>query len=718
MIFRPKYLVLSLALLIDVRLHAEDGTTSPPAATTPSISNPTAQSGQPRKTEASPPEQIIQVRGDALRNASTATRTDAPMLQIPLSVQVVPAQVIDEQGDIRLKDVIRNVSSVLPSKTEQNGIQFETAYIRGFSQLTYIDGVQFYTLPTIDVAGVDRIEVVKGPSSSLFGAMEPGGMINVLPKLPEFTNQTTVDAEAGSHQFYRGELDSTGGITNTLAYRVEGSIQDNNSYRDFLHQKSEFIAPSLAWNPTDTTRVSTWLWYQELQRPQDGGVVFSFTGHPTGPITENLAGPNNPNLQDIRDTVYGLQADQDLTSNLNFEAKYLLHYFTGEENTIRWNAVTAANTVAPFFDGSQEKDIQNDINADLDYHAALGATHHELIGGVELASNDYHYIREVDTALPAININNPVYPTGPYNLTQSPTEQHTVTNDLGGYLQDQMDALHDRLHVLIGGRADHVEQSYTSFSNGKYYSQADYGFSGRAGILYDVTPWMSPYINVGRSFNPNTAGGSLTFTGTTLPPTSGRQIEAGVKFSTQDKRLSYSTDVYQITKDNVAVADPNHVGFSVNGGVMRSRGWENDVTGRITPELDVIGSYAYTKTDVLESTSLPVGASFINIPTNAFSLWVDYNFLDGFMKDFGAGLGCSAESRKAGDGANSFFLPGYARMDAGAWYTMAIYHGPKLKFQINVSNLFNTKYYESSANTSSVEPGAPLTLLGKVGITF
>jgi iron complex outermembrane receptor protein len=459
------------------------------------------------------------------------------------------------------------------------------------------------------------------------------------------------------------------------------------------------------------------MWYQHLLRPQDNGVVFTYAGQPVGPITRNLAGPDN-DTQYIDDMVYSLQVEHDISPDLTVRSKFLMHNFDGHEDAIRWGSVSAANTVSPYFDASSFNNWQFDFIEDARWKFELGPTKHEILFGTELTRNDYYYDRLTDSTLPAINIFNPVYPAGPYPLTPGVAEQHTLTQGAAIYLQEQMDALDDRLHLLLGGRIDYVDQYYLSWSNGKVYTQDDLGPNGRAGLMYDVTPWMSPYANISRSFNPNTAGSNLTYNGGPLNPTTGLQYEGGLKFSFLDKRLSLTTAAYQITKDNVAVGDPAHPGFSLNGGTLRSQGAEVDISGQITPELQIIGNYAYTDTDVLQSNTLPVGASFINIPPQSGSMWLNYTFQSGALKNFGVGTGVFVSDAKAGDNANSFYLPGYARWDAGTWYTFALPTGQPVKVQVNAFNLLNTTYYESSSSAGSVEPGTPLSIMGKCSILF
>ncbi|MGV3531610.1 MAG: TonB-dependent receptor, partial [Chthoniobacteraceae bacterium] len=228
-------------------------------------------------------EEIVvegEVEAYTVTRATTATRSETPIADTPLSIQVVPRQLIEDQNVTRLKDIYRNVSGVAPQRTEGFGLQFENAYIRGFSQLLSVDEVNLYTVPPLNVAGIQRVEVLKGPASSLYGAVEPGGLINVIPKKASFTRHNEVYGEYGTDEFYRAGFDTGGPVGENVAFRLVGDFLDHNSFRDFLHNRSVFFSPSMLWNISDRTRLATWLWYQHLERPYDNGVAFTFDGRP------------------------------------------------------------------------------------------------------------------------------------------------------------------------------------------------------------------------------------------------------------------------------------------------------------------------------------------------------------------------------------------------------------------------------------------------------
>jgi len=664
-------------------------------------------------------------------NAQTATWTDVPVSETPLSIQVVPRQVIEDQNVDRLRDAYRNVSGVAQEKTQGYAITFESAYVRGFDQRMYLDGVNLDGTPPINMAGVQQVEVLKGPSSALYGAMEVGGLINVIPKLPEFQQRTEIYGEAGSYGYLRGGVDSTGPLGSNVAYRVVVDDEDSDSFRDFVHSKSEFIAPSLTWVFPDQTRLTAWMWYQHNVRPNDDGVAFTHDGKAVEPISMNRAGPYH-NTQTIDDYVGGLQLDHPVDDNLTIGQKMLFHDFEAKNDDIRYTSpTTATDKTTPYYDASSFSAVDMKYVGDALWKFELGDTKNQLLSGFDLFRMDYLYMPLKSGNLPAVSIYAPVYPTGPFTVART-QDSETINQGGGIFLQEQMDALDNTLHLLVGGREDYVHQEQITYPMGSKpgtaYSQNDFAPSWRAGVLYDLTSWMSPYVSVSHSFNPN-GPTTLDAGAKPLPPTTGLEYEGGIKFTTPDKKLTLTTAAFQITKDHVpiTITDPTNSAhaYSVDGGEMRSEGFESDLVGQITPELQVIANYTYTDTKVIKSTTLPIGAPTLNVPLNSGSLWLAYTFQDGTLRGFGAGAGLFASSSKAGgptaadkNNPDAFRLPGYAEVDTGAWYTYALSGGRLVKVQVNVFNVFDRTYYESSQNTGRIEPGAPLSAVAKVSFVF
>ncbi len=683
---------------------------------------PSADNQEKKKKTDKLPDLVVTGKRDpgyAKPVVQSSTKTDTPIAKSPVSAQVVPKEVIQDQGVTKLEDAYRNVSGVAPVNTAGSGIQFENVNIRGFSQRASVDGVNFYAIPKLDVAGIEQIEILKGPASSMYGMLEPGGMVNVVPKTAGFYNHGEITGLIGSYDIYGGTIDFNHELDpNHLAFRFVGSLTENDSFRDYSHRESRFLSPSILWLPTPDTRISSWLWYENLDRPVDCGVSFTYNGHPAGDIDVNRTDPNH-NTQPIEDVVWGLKVEHDTAPNVTVRDRFLLHYFDSSMDAVRVNgATTNKNTYTTYLDNSSFWLLEYNNQLEVLYRKDIGKTSHKILGGLETSRSEYTYDRLISQNSNPISIFHPVPSTGPYIMTPGAAEQLTLTTGAAAYLQDEMDALDEKLHVLAGGRFDLVDQTYRPWNAAhKEYTSEDTGFSGRIGALYDVTPWMSPFANICQSFNPN-APNTTTYDGNTLDPTTGIQYEGGLKFPLFDKSLLLTTSLFDITKDNVAVNDPNHTGFSLNGGKLRSKGAEIDAVGNITESWQIIGNYTHCDTEVLKSSSLPVGARFVGIPDNSGSLWVKYTFHDGPLEGFGIGTGVFLSGSKAGDNNNTFNLPGYARWDAGLFYTHQVAPGHELKIALNILNLLDRTYYEASSSTGSVMPGAPTTAMLRVGYTL
>jgi iron complex outermembrane receptor protein len=230
------------------------------------------------------------------------------------------------------------------------------------------------------------------------------------------------------------------------------------------------------------------------------------------------------------------------------------------------------------------------------------------------------------------------------------------------------------------------------------------------------------YTNAATSFVPTNTT-SRTVDGELLDPERGVQYEAGLKMSALDKALEGSVAVYQLTKDHVAMADPNNPGFNINGGKQRSKGIELDMTANLPFGLSLIGNMAWTQTEILESDALPVGERLENVPSRSGSIWGMYTIPQGALRDLSFGCGVFAESDKNGYNAlantpNTFVLPGYARVDAAMAYKFKLPHGQLINARLNVLNVFDTTYYESSFASTRVFPGDPRTATLTLGATF
>jgi len=663
------------------------------------------------------------VEGYRASRSATATRTDTPIMETPASIQVVPEQVIEDQASPRLRDVYRNISGVEPAFTGGNVGSVEVPIIRGFVDFNvYRNGLRLGQTAPVELANVERVEVLKGPASVVYGLGEPGGLLNLVTKRPVDDSFTIVEQEFGSYDRYRTTLDANAPLVDdqSLLGRINLAYTNDDTFRDHEGIDRFFVAPTFAWRAGDASELIVDFSYSYEKYPFDHGVAFSADGQPVADVSTFLG---EPDFRSEREEIFaGYTFTHDLNDQLTFRNVFSFQYNENRLNAFRhFGSTNPDNTVNRTFDRSVPKGTVFNAIADLGYKFDLGPTKHDVLFGVD-ARWEPEFGNQQDGPRSSgpfpIDIINPQFGQfGTINF-DNPTDFDKETKWVGVYFQDQITLADDRLHLLLGGRYDYVDQ-FVKFITPTFNfedDQTDTAFTGRVGALYELTDWLSPYVSVAQSFNPTSP---FTTSVDGLDPERGLAYEAGVKLSLFGGRLTSTLAGFQITKDNVPVTDEGNPGFSINGGELRSRGFEIDVAGELTPGWQVIANYAYTDTEVLESTSLPIGSRFSNVPPHSASLWSSYDFQPGSGLDgLGIGAGVRGVSDRLGNNAGTFELDGFVVADLAAWYRFDLPSGQKIKAQLNVNNLFDKEYFESSSGTASVFPGAPRTVLGTLSIEF
>ncbi|MFA5984063.1 MAG: TonB-dependent receptor [Methylococcaceae bacterium] len=689
----------------------------------------------------------------SVTNSATATKTNTPILDTPVSVQVVPKAVLSDQKTTTVKDALENVSSVRP----QSSLGLSNAFIiRGFRNgrvfrnglvsngLGIGEGAQY------DSANLERVEVLKGPAAVLFGRIEPGGIVNLVTKKPRDEAYYSVEQRFGSYDFYRTEWDATNAITQdkSLSYRFTGAYQNNNSFRDFNFNDRVLVNPSLTWRPSAATEIALDVEALDERYQVDRG-LFAIGNRPAPiPITRSFIDPGDP--VDTNSKVnLGFNLTHALNENWTLRNRFLAS-FVSDKNT----SVKPANafTVEQFFDPSTgnrtySRNIfaQNSNNetytTNLDLTGKFnlwGISHQTLIGLDYLrAVGTYEFFGNFQDPIPGLNIDifNPVYGIDPSfytNALATPSEDglnHYLFRDnwYGLYFQDHI-TFWDKLHILGGGRFDWATTGLgigttAGAAEAALPSRKDQGFSPRVGILYQPWTWFSVYGNWTTSFGANNG---ITATGATINPEIGEQFEAGLKSEFFEHRLSATLAYYHLTKQNVLTRDftSSDPFASAAIGEARSQGIELDLSGQITDEVSVIGNYAYTDARITKDYSGLQGNRLNNVPEHSGSLSLKYD-IQHFepLKGFGLGLGVFAVGKRQGDNDNTFILPGYVRLDAFASYTHKIGRS-RLITQLNIRNVLDKTYYESTDPFQNapprvgIYPGAPLTAIGSVRLEF
>lgn len=680
--------------------------------------------------EADEPDEEIVVTGEGesyrVPNATTATRTDAPIRNIPQSIQVIPRQILRDQAGTQISDALRNVSSLtninIPGSFGDSGTS------RGFfsGRNYFINGINSpFAGQNIDLEtfNLEQIEVLKGPGSVLYGRGEPGAVINVVTKQPLPDPNYQIGFEIGNFNYYRPTLDLSGPLNadKTARYRLNLLYQNTGSFVDFLNFETFAVAPVLSFDLGKNTKLTLeGQYFRYNETPYFTGLPASGTlfANPLGrvPLSRNLGDPQS-NAEPQGPSNFGsigyrlehkFSNDWSIRNAFNFENytadyTYLLNGELDEtDNRTLPRSAERGDTL------NQSFALQTDVIGKVQ----SGNLKQELLFGVELRRWTGNSVFQSASAA-STDLFNPVYGI------DIPDTDFVVYNDsfsrqdnLGIYIQNLV-SIGENLHILLGGRFDLVKQVDENKLTEETFEQEDTAFSPRIGIVYQPIREVSLYANYSRSFEPSDNASNVNLDGSPFTPTKGEQFEVGVKTEWLDGKLSATLAAYQIEKQNVITQDPDNPGFRIQVGEQRSRGIELDIVGQVLPGLNLIASYSYIDAEITRDNSGFEGNRPRLVPTHQGSLWATYEIQRGSLKGFGIGSGVFITGDRQGDLANSFDLPGYTRFDAALFYRR-----DNWRVGLNFKNLFNREYFESAFSRNSLFPGAPFTVVGTISITF
>ena len=689
--------------------------------------------------------------------AASGTKTDTPLMETPVSIQVVSRAVMDDQKATTIKDVLENVSGV----RAQPSLGGTSGYlIRGFrTGNIYRNGLLTTpgsSLGDFDLANLESIEVVKGPAQ-LYGRTEPGGLINLNTKRGLDSPYYSIEQSVGSYSFYRTQWDAGGPITpgNEFQYRFSGSYQDNDSFRDFVSSDRLLLNPNVTWRPAPGTDITIDVEYQKKKALADFGIPVIGRRPADIPISRNLGDPNTP--RGYQDTLMiGSEINHKLNADWAIHHRFL--YTHGDSVNTFVNPAPAFNAAQAFneatgimqrniFQQRSEQEVYS-TNLDLTGKLDIAGTRHDLLVGVDYYRSHNLYGSDGQWVAPnpalAIDIFNP----GPsYGIARSVFDSTLKTSSTalprsdiynqwhGVYVQDQV-TIGKKLHLMLGGRYDWAETgrgratTFSAATDALFNStpsviRKDQGFSPRLGVLYEFTPQLSAYGTWTTSFGANNAPAA---NGRTFDPQVGEQYELGLKAQLFESRLLGTLAAYKLTKDNILVADLNTADPNDRiANKQGSQGIELDLTGRVSRYLSLIASYAYTETKVIEdhaAGSPTKGNRLANVPKHSGSMSVRYDLNGQGAKGLSMGMGAFVAGKREVDLANTAQLPGYVRVDAFVAYSGWKLGGSRATAQLNVRNLLDTKYYESTDPDSNVAPrlgvypGAPLTVIGSLRLEY
>lgn len=656
--------------------------------------------------------------------SSTATRSDTPITKIPQAVTTVTPQALKDKAANNLDEALADVSGI----TQGNTIAGANDAIirRGFGESRdgsiLTDGLNT-ALPHSFNATTDYVEVLKGPASTLYGVLDPGGMINVVTKKPE--DAFSAEVWSKFYAYGAGRYSSKAGFDVTgpagddgFSYRLIAEGEKGDYWRNFGENENWLIAPSLAWE-RDGTEVDISYTHEDYLSPYDRGTVHDTTNgafldiSPRQRLDESWSEVDGSS--DLFAASLKHQLGGDWLATVNYG--YSKDSFTANQTRVTGydastGILTRRSDIRDYYDTTVHS-----LRMDLTGSEEILGFNNEFLFGVAARKEDIarSALQQCNQDTP-LDVNNPVYGSiSPcvYDAADSTEEyQHLRTQAI--YAQDRVH-LNDQLIAVAGLRLEHYD--IVAGSGDTVNTDTDgNALIPNAGLVWEFAPDTSIYANVARTFRPNS---SINSTYGNLDPEEGISYEIGSKADITDW-LSGTLAVFYAEKKNVAYSET--VGGETvyrTAGLVRSRGVELDLAGQLTDELQVIGSYGLTDAVVVEDPDY-AGNELANVARNTASLRLAYNYGEAFngagSLRFGGGL--RAVGRRSGDADNSFYLPGYGVVDLFASYTIEREH--PIEIQLNLNNIFDKSYYTSSIGSSAygVSVGQAFNVALSIGMKF
>jgi iron complex outermembrane receptor protein len=657
-------------------------------ATSGTVVNPVLQLGQLKSV-------VTVTAGNEFATAvsSGGTKTELPLNEVPQAITIVNRDLMNSQDVVKLDDALRNVAGVMPGGYYDGWDYYR---IRGFdaSFNTYIDGLRGGNGMMEETWGLESVEVLKGPSSALYGQSVLGGLINIVTRKPVPDSFAHVQVTAGSFNFIDPAIDIGGSLNSsrTIYARLAALYHSADTFVDHTYRHRYYFDPSLTWRPNSATSLT---FIGRAQR--DNGRQ----GMPLPAAGTVLPNPNG--VLPISTYIGELEAHANQLAQANQQIGYQFRQSLGEHLSLHqdarfawyqqdWNRIyypdylaTDQRTLYRYplsWHGPWKTD---EVDTHLDGHARfLGMEHNALLGldFYRSPSSARGYIGGDEP----LDIYAPVYGANPVQTLSLYTASETVTQYTGIYVQD-----HIRLpqHVTItgGSRVDFSKNENKGMAN-----QNGTGLTPRLGVTWQFIPSVSIYGSFSKSYMPQSGqvyDGSTS--GTYIEPERGQQWEGGAKTSWWRGRAESTLAIFQLDRKNVATTDPAHPNFSLVTGQQRSRGVELEAT----------------------DTTLPEGTPTLNAPKNIFNIWTTYEIPRGVVRGLTFGVGGNHYTDQSGDLADSFQLPGYGLVNASLTY-----HRGHAQWQVNANNIANKRYYSGSYNDVYVKPGEPRVVRGTMSWNF
>jgi iron complex outermembrane recepter protein len=658
--------------------------------------------------------------------SNAGSKTNALLIEVPQSISIVNQQEMEARAVVTVNEALRFTPGI---QADEYGVEprFDWLKIRGFDAQTFgifRDGMRFNSLAgKLDPYELESVEVLKGPSSVLYGQIPPGGLINQVTKRPEAERSTSIEVQFGSYDRVQGGIDTTGSFdrNDVFRYRVIGLIRNSNTQTNFTPDDRRLLAPSVTYHPSERTHLTLLADYQHDSSKWSQFLPAAGTLYPNPngviPVSAFLGEPNYDKVTRNQGSV-AYTGDHLFRDGWNLHSNYRYQYIDFKGQTIFAGGFSGSSltNVSRYWFATPNTNRFNTVDTRGLRRFTTGNWEQTVLFGY-----DYQHINQRATSyylfgVGDLNVYHPVYgattiPTGaPYQNNNSLLQQH------GLYAQDQI-KYRNHLVVTLGGRQDFAQNDITNFiAGGTGYSHLDARFTGRVGVTYLTDSSIAPYFAYSTSFLPNAGtyvyNPATKLSTTPAVPSDARQIEGGVKIQPRNVNSFFTASVFQINETNVLVADSSY--NEHQDGEVRSRGVELEGIASLSHGLNLHAGYTLTVTDNVDDvTAANIGKWLPQTPRNQTSALADYTRLGGRFAGLGGNFGIRFVGANAADAVNSFFVPNYTLYDASLRFGYR-----HTQFSVNATNLADKRYVATCTGLTACYYGYARNVIGTAKYRF
>ncbi|MDW3533439.1 ferrichrome porin FhuA [Escherichia coli] len=688
----------------------------------------------------------------AARQSATGTKTDTPIQKVPQSISVVTAEEMALHQPKSVKEALSYTPGVAVG-TRGASNTYDYLIIRGFaadgqSQNNYLNGLKmqgnFYNDAVIDPYMLERAEIMRGPVSVLYGKSSPGGLLNMVSKRPTTEPLKEVQFKAGTDSLFQTGFDFSDALDDdgVYSYRLTGLARSANAQQKGAEEQRYAIAPAFTWRPNDKTNFTFLSYFQN--EPETGyygwlpkeGTVEPLPNGKRLPTDFNEGAKNNTYSRNEKMIGYSFDHEFNDTftvrQNLRFaqnkvSQKSVYGYGMCSDPLYSSNPSSSpcanvpqsqwGHTLTRQYVIDNEKLENFSVDTQLQSKFATGSVDHTLLAGVDFMRmrNDIDsWFGYAGSVAPSdiYNLDRSDFDFGAHPNPSGPYRVLLKQKQTGLYVQDQ--AQWDKVLVTLGGRYDWADQSSFNRDYGNKSERDDKEFTWRGGVNYLFDNGVTPYFSYSESFEP---ASQTDANGDLFAPSKGKQYEVGVKYVPEDRPIVVTGALYQLTKTNNLMADPNGSLFSVEGGEIRARGVELEAKAALSASVNLVGSYTYTDAEYTTDTNYK-GNTPAQVPKHMASLWADYTFFDGPLSGLTLGTGGRYTGSSYGDPANSFKVGSYTVVDALVRYDLARVGMAGSNVALHVNNLFDREYVASCFNTYGCFWGAERQVVATATFRF